>query len=149
MNYKAQAIFTRPNDVVPYGVGDVVGTRMQLAPFPNGILGRIVAASMRIDVAALPVGLGAHRLHLYNAPPPSNLADNAVWDLVAGDRSAYEGFVDFVVPGDVGSTLFVKASGLSEVVQTVGGLWAYLVTNAAYTPVALQAFVAQLYAQDV
>lgn len=149
MGYKAQAAFTRPNDAVPYAIGDVVGGRMQFAPFPNGVLARVIAASMRVDAAALPAGLGAHRLHLYNAQPASNLADNAPWDLTSIDRPMYEGFVDFVVPADIGSTLFVKATNLSEVIQSVGGLWAYLVTNVAYTPVGLQAFVASLYAQDV
>jgi hypothetical protein len=138
---KSQTLVTRPADTTPYGAGDVVGGAFKLldvSPLPGGEV-LITSASLRVDVTSVPAGMTTFRLHLYSVTPPSALADNAVWDLPAGDRASYQGYIDLGTPVDVGSTLWVQTDK-----TTTQGKWrlgtgetafyCYLVTAAAYTP---------------
>ena len=139
--YSAQINITRPANVIAYTAGDVCGEALAAITFPNTgpANGSIIItdADLRVDVAAIPAGMTSFRLHLYNATPPSALADNAVWDLPAGDRAAYLGYIDIGAPLDVGSTLYVQTDGLPPRVYRMGAstsLFGYLVTNSAFTP---------------
>jgi hypothetical protein len=107
--------------------------------FPSLVAGLDVVtlreATLRIDVAAVPSGMSSFRLHLYNATPPSAYLDNDAWDLPAGDRAAYLGFVDIGSPVDLGSTLWAQTSGINKDVAALSGsLFCYLVTTGGYTP---------------
>ena len=138
--YTAQTAVTRPADTTAYTAGDVVGATAAAIKFTNigPALGHIIItdADLRIDVTGVPSGMTTFRLHLYNVTPPSALADNAAWDLPAGDRASYLGFVDFDTPVDVGSTLFISMSAVNKKMKmgATSSLYGYLVTGAGWTP---------------
>lgn len=138
--------FTRPNDSTPYTAGDAVGAASAILTFTGMAAagsnpGRnllITSASLRVDVAAVPSGMSTFRLHIYNAAPTA-IADNAAWDLVAGDRSAYQGYIEFTAPTDMGSTLWSQLDSVNHQVQLAAGsttLYGVLQTQGAYTPTA-------------
>jgi len=141
---------TRPTDTNPYTAGDVVGG---VITFQNAALGGggnifVNFVSLLWNLAAVPSGMTSFRLHLYSSSPPSAIADNAAWDLAAGDRSAYLGYIDLGTPVDVGSSLYVQTVGSSLTMQQIAALssslYGYMVTNGGYTPGANDSFVPSL-----
>ena len=138
--YTAQTTVTRPANTTAYAAGDVVGATAAAIKFADigATFGHIVItdADLRIDVTALPSGMTTFRLHLYDATPASELADNAAWDLPAGDRVNYLGYIDFDQMVDVGSTLFVQMTGVNKKVKmgSEPNLYGYLTTTAGFTP---------------
>ena len=138
--FTAQATVTRPADTTAYAAGDVVGATAAAITFADigATFGHIVItdADLRIDVAALPSGMTTFRLHLYDATPPSALADNAAFDLPAGDRANYLGYIDFDQIVDIGSTLYVQMTGVNKKLKmgSEPNLYGYLVTTAGFTP---------------
>lgn len=153
MAYKSQVTITRPANVTAYTAGDVVGGAITFeGAGPTGGNGLITAADLRIDVTAIPAGMTSFRLHLYSLTPPSALADNAVWDLPAGDRASYLGYIDLGSPADVGSTLFVQVDQVNKPVRlgSSQNLFGYLVTNGGFTPAAnSEVYSATLHAVDL
>lgn len=139
-SYVSQTSITRPADVTAYAAGDVVGATLAAITFadvgPDFGVVSIADADLRIDVAAVPAGMTSFRLHLYNVAPPSALADNAAWDLPAGDRASYLGYIDLGSPVDVGATLFVQTTGVgAKTIQLkTSSVFGYLVTNGGFTP---------------
>lgn len=135
---RAAVTVTRPANVTAYTAGDVVGgviTFPAIGPAAGHVL--ITSADVRYDVTAIPPGLTTSRLHLYSVTPPSALADNAAWDLPAGDRAAYIGYVDFTVFTDLGSTLFTQVDGLNKQVMLAAAsssLFGYLQTIGGFAP---------------
>ena len=135
---------TRPNDTTAYAAGDVIGSAtgstaaLTFAGVGTaGQLIRILSAKLRIDVSAIPSGMTNFTLHLYNVTPPSALGDNTAWDLPSGDRASYLGNIVFDYVQDKGSTLYAKVTDCDEdVLLSSSSIFAYLVTNAAYTPTA-------------
>lgn len=141
IGYTAQTSVTRPANTTPYSAGDVCGATAAAIEFKDigPAFGHIsiTDADLRIDVTGVPAGMTTFRLHLYDATPASALADNAAWDLPAGDRVNYLGYIDLGTPVDVGSTLFVQTTGAGSKNIKMGStpnLWGYLVTTAAFTP---------------
>lgn len=136
--YRSQITVTRPANATPYAAGDVVGGVIEFTSVgPDGGHVVIMSADLRIDVAALPSGMGSFRLHLYGQTPPSALADNAPWDLTAADRAVYSGYVDIGAPGDFGSTLYVQSDNVNKPTKLATGstsLFGYLVSTGAFTP---------------
>jgi hypothetical protein len=136
MAYQAKPTVTRPANTTAYTAGDVVGGAIAfsgIGPFGGDIL--ITSAALRINVAAIPAGMTSFRLHLYDATPPSALADNAPWDLPAGDRANYLGYIDLGSPADVGSTLYVQADQINRQIRLrTADLHGYLATNGGFTP---------------
>jgi hypothetical protein len=103
---------------------------------PEGGMVRIVGASLRVDVDAVPTGMTTMRLALYDAAPAAIL-DNAAFDLAAADRAKFLGFVDLGTVVDEGSTLFVQTDSLSKQVKLADGstsLFGVLTTVGGYTP---------------
>lgn len=152
MAYKSQPTITRPANATPYNAGDVVGGAFEFTGLGSGpFLLLLTNAALRIDVAAIPAGMTSFRLHLYSLTPPSALADNAPWDLPAGDRDAYLNYIDLGSPADVGSTLYAEVDSLNRLVRPgAAGLFAYLVTNGAFTPAGnSEVYVPTLYAIGV
>lgn len=130
---------TRPANTDAYTAGDVVGPLAAAISFPSlgPAAGRIMitSVSLEIDENAIPSGMTSFRLHLYNVTPPSALADNAAWDLPAGDRASYVGFIDLGTPADLGATLFVQTEKVNKQLLLAGtGLFGYLQTIGSYTP---------------
>ena len=136
--YASQPTVTRPANATPYTALDVVGGAIEFTSIgPAGGNVRLVSADLRIDVAAIPAGMTTFRLYLYNVTPPSALADNAAWDLPAGDRASFLGYIDIGTVLDLGATLYVQADALVKQVKLGTGqtsLFGYLVTAGGFTP---------------
>lgn len=136
--------FTRPDDTTAYDAGDVLGTSKTAGTSaaieftktgPSGQRIYITSAALEVDLAAVPSGMTSFRLHLYNVTPPSVLVDGAAWDLPAGDRTSYLGYIDLGTPVDVGSTLYVQTDGINKQIKLSGtSLFGYLQTIGGYTP---------------
>lgn len=151
LGYTSQVDITRPANTTQYTAGDVVGAA--LAAFEltnagpaNGHL-MITDFDLRFDINAIPSGMGIHRAHLYNAAPASNLADNAVFDLAAGDRSAYLGYIDLPLPVLMGSSLYAQPTPQLPKKVKMGAttsLWVYAQTLTTYTPVSATVMSARL-----
>lgn len=144
--FASAPVVTRPANVTPYTANDVIGNGptgalnavIEFAAIGNSGGGIILTgADLAINVAAIPAGMTSFRLYLYDATPASALADNAPWDLPAGDRANFLGYIDIGAIVDIGSTLFVQATGINQQFKLAAGktsLWGYLVTNGAFTP---------------
>ena len=132
---------TRPNNTTAYTANDVIGhvTGTSALEFKNvGLPGRpiiITDVNLRIDLSAVTSGMTQFRLHLYSATPPSALADNAAFDIPAGDRAYYLGYVDLATPTDLGSTLYSQNTSINKGVTLFStSLFGYLVTIGGFTP---------------
>ena len=144
LGYHSQITLTRTADTNAYTAGDAIGVSVSaggaVLTFTNmgAAAGDIMItdADLLVAVASVPSGMTSFRLHLYNATPPGNLADNAAWDLPSGDRASYLGYIDLGTPVDVGSTLFVQTGSVNKKIRLGAStsLFAYLVTNGGYTP---------------
>lgn len=102
----------------------------------------ITSVSLEVDTTALQASEASYRLHLYSVTPPSAPADNDAWDLPAGDRVSYRGYVDLGTPVDLGSTLYVETNGVNKQLNlpaSVGGgsMFGLLVTIAGFTATAV------------
>jgi len=145
---------TRPSNTTAYAAGDVIGAADAVTPANAGSaiweftdIGSagsnllLTEAKFLIHVSSIPAGMSSFRLHLYNAAPTAIL-DHAQWDLVAGDRASYLGYIDIEQIVDVGSTLYVQTdkslnATMPKQVKLADGvtsLFGLLVTNSAYTP---------------
>lgn len=126
-----------------YAIRDAVGASAAAAALQFTNMGTsagrimITGASLEIDRAALISGEANYTLHLYNVTPPSAINDSAAWDLVSGDRASYLGNIAIPTPVDLGSTLYVEVNAVNKPIKLSGtDIFAYLVTEAAYTPTA-------------
>ena len=138
---------TRSANTTAYPANGVVGGAISFPAIAwNGADFIITSATLAINIAAIPAGMTSFRAYLYNVTPPSALADNAAWDLPAGDRAAYIGYVDFGTPVDLGSTLYVQSDGVNAQLKAASNtVFAYLVTIGAFTPAASTVFTATLH----
>ncbi len=155
-SYNASVSFTCGTS--PYAIADAVGASgaaaalsfTSMGPSTSGG-GRIMltSASLEIDVAAAISGETSYTLYLYNVTPPSALNDSAGWTLPAGDRAAFLGAISLgtpVLPQPGATTLYIEVTGINKQIKLLGTtLFAYLVTNGAYTPTA-RVFVINLHA---
>lgn len=147
--YVSEVSITRPSNTTAYAAGDVIGvadvsvaanagsailTLASIGPSGGQIL--VTNVDLAIHVAAIPSGMTTFRLHLYDASPTAIL-DNAAWDLIAGDRASYLGYVDLGNIVAVGSTLYVQADGINRQFKLASGsttLYGVLVTIGGFTP---------------
>lgn len=144
--------FNRPADTTAYTAGDVVGGAKQFAAVgANAGAALITGLQLAINVASFTAGTPTtFRLHLYNVTPPSALADNAAWDLPSGDRASYLGYVDLPAIQDAGSTWYIEAANINKQIRLLGtDVWAYLVTNAGYTPSSAEGYSETLHTVEV
>jgi len=145
VGFKTTVTITRPANMTPYNAGDVIGDTGGSAIINLAALGLtaghilITSLLLEIDINALPSGMAAFRLHLYDASPDA-IADNAAWDLSsAGDRGKYLGFIDIAAPTDLGSTLIAQEERLAlhrKLAAASTGLYGLLQTIGAFTPAA-------------
>jgi len=140
--HSSSVTITRPSDTTAYTAGDAVGDAGGSAIIVFSGLGlaggeiEIVSVQHEIDVAAIPSGMAGFKLHLYNASPTA-IADNAAWDLIAGDRASYLGYCTLSTPEDLGGTLFFSDSFTGKQIKlTTTSLYAVLQTVGGYTPTA-------------
>jgi len=138
--YDVAVSFNRSADTAAYVAGDVIGNsggaaRQFANVGPSGGSIVITGVQLEIDRLDVPSGMTSYRLYLYNVTPPSALADNAAWDLPAGDRASFLGYVDIDPPVDLGSTLYVEVNSVGKKVKLSGtDLFGYLVTTGPFTP---------------
>ncbi len=131
---------------------DVVGATAAAITFPSICPAAsreivLTSASLRYNTTAVPAGMTSFRLYLYNVTPPSALADDAPFDLPAGDRASFLGYVDLGTPVDLGSTLYVETNGIQKQLACAStSIFGYLVTNGAYTTVTADVVVITLHA---
>lgn len=139
--YRGAYTITRPANQTPYNAGDVIGdtggsaitTLTSIGPSSGFI--QIQSLRLLIYSGTPPAGMTTLRLHLYQTSPTA-IADNAAWDLVAGDRTAYLDFIDLPTPIDMGGTLFTKVDYPGSLLKLANGstsLFAELQTLTAAT----------------
>jgi hypothetical protein len=143
--FKATVTVTRPANMTPYNAGDVIGDTGGSAIITLASMGLagahifITSLLLEIDIAAIPAGMAAFRLHLYDAAPDA-IADNAAWDLSsAGDRGKYIGYIDIAAPVDLGSTLVAQENRLFDHKKLAAAsttLYGLLQTIVGFTPAA-------------
>jgi hypothetical protein len=143
--YGAQVSITRPNDTAAYAAADVIGAAtgstaavvLAIGPVTGGEV-QVISTALEIDLTSVPASQTSFRLYLYNVTPPSALGDNAAWDLPAGDRPGFIGYLDLGTPVDLGSTLYVEVNNIWKqiTVPTGGNIYGLLTTTAGHTPVA-------------
>jgi hypothetical protein len=141
--YRSITTITRPSNTTAYTAGDVVGdtggsaiiSLASAGPSAGFVLAQSI--SLVFSDSVVPAGMGAFRVHFYNASPTA-IADNAAFDLVSGDRALYMGYVDLPAPQDLGSSLYTQTdySGrLLKLGTASTTLFAEIETRGAYTPV--------------
>ena len=135
MGYTASATFTPAAS--SHTAGDCNGAAAQFSfGAPSACLFMITDAELEIDGGTAEAT--AWRLYLYNATPPSATADDGVWDLVSGDRSAFLGYIDLGTAVDLGSTQWVENHGVNKTVKLSGtSVFGYLVNLTTLTPAAV------------
>lgn len=121
-----------------YSAGDVIGVAKEFASIgPIGSTMRVLESGLLVAHTDLISGEAGYRLQLYNVTPPSAFADNAAWDLPAGDRASYLGYLDLGTPVDVGASLFIQTIDQNKHFRLLSGsVWAYLVTIGGFTATA-------------
>ncbi len=156
-SYSAAVTLTRTADTNAYAANDVIGaatgstaalTFATMGPSAGRVV--ITSVALEIDITAVISGMTSYRLYLYNVTPPSALGDNVAFDLPAGDRASYLGYVDLGTPVDLGSTLYVELNGINKQIKLAGtSIFAYLVTIGTYTPGSADVHVITLHAVGV
>lgn len=146
--FESSVTITRPNDTTAYAANDVVGGVIEFK-YSTGRTRPLYITGTRfmINASAVISGETSYTLQLYKVTPPSAYADNAAWDLPAGDRAAYIGSISLGTPTDLGSTLYVETNLINKEVKGSGdtnSIFAYLITNGAYTPTAERVYVPTL-----
>ena len=150
--YRTTVTITRPSNTTAYTAGDVVGDTGGSAIITLGSIGPsggyvlIQSVSLVFSDSSVPAGMGAFRLHLYQASPTA-IADNAAFDLVSGERATYMGFIDLPAPTDFGSSLYTQVDYPGRLVKLASAsttLYAELETRGAYTPVSASTIVVRV-----
>lgn len=154
VTFTSRATVTRPADTSAYTALDVIGESTansgaiefkNISPLCCPIY--ITSLNLRIDASAIPAGMANFLLYLYEISPASKLADNAAFSLVAADRSTYLGKIRIPTPVDEVATLAIDLDGINKQVKLAGSsLFAYLVTEGGYTPVASTVHTITLHA---
>lgn len=153
--YGARVQITRPSDTTTYGVADVVGVTgggTACITFPNmgpAAGGEIVITSARFqrNVTALAASETSYTLYLFSIAQPSALADNAPFDIAAGDQASYLGKISLGTPVDEGATIGVDTDGINkQVTLASSSLFGVLVTAGAYQPASAAVHVVNLHA---
>ncbi len=136
--YGSKVSITRPANTTAYTANDCLGAAAAAITFTAGAAAGeylITSVELEVDVTAVPSGMAGFNLQLYNVTPPSALADNAAFDLPAGDRASYLGSIALSTPVDMGSTLYCNNDNINkQVTLASASLFAYLVTVGAFTP---------------
>lgn len=138
LGYTSRTDVTRPANVTAYTAGDVVGGAITFTSAgPSGGRVLITSADLGLYIAAIPTGMGAFTLYLYDVTPPSAIADNSPFDMPSGDRASYLGSIALGVPVDLGATCYTTPVVPSLEVKLANAsttLYGYLVTASGYTP---------------
>ena len=135
---KVTSTKTRPADASAYVAGDVIGTNdwvFDLQGDANAVY--LIAVALRIDINALPSGMGTFKLHLYDDVTAVQLVDNAPQTYLDADKGKYLMTVQLDAVVDKGDYLFCRTTGIFDQVTLKKGaskLYGRLETDAGYTP---------------
>jgi hypothetical protein len=117
--------------------GDSNGVAAEFAGM--GLAGQhVMITSATFTIVGATAEATAWRLYLFNATPPSALADDAAFVLASGDRASFLGYVDLGTAVDLVDTQWVETHGINKVVKLAAtSLWGYLVNLTTLTPAAV------------
>lgn len=138
---KVAVSFTRPANTTGSTAYDVVATATTNLTFADvvpdvGDAFNIVGVTLEIDGNAVIGSMAGFVLHLYDTAP-TVIADNAAYNLPAGDRTKYLGNITLATPVDIGDTIWSQnatnfTGKCTSASKTIYGI---LVTVGGYTPV--------------
>ena len=140
--YESTATITRAANTTAYTANDVYGGVFELTNI--GPSGGFVLNSLDIifNITALPSGMGAFAVYLFNATPPSAITDNLPYSLGSGDRETIitlNGISLIASLARGGGSVVAESLNINQLFKLATGstsLWGYLVTNGAFTPAA-------------
>lgn len=143
--YSNSATFT--TGTTAYAIADAVGASGAAAAVSFTTMGpastevMVISAELEIDTTAPISGESSYTLYLYNVTPPSAINDSAAWTLPSGDRASFLGAVQMgtpAVPQPAATTLYVRQDNINTSIKlgATPTIFAYLVTNTAFTPTA-------------
>lgn len=162
--YRSTVSITRPSNTTQYTAGDVIGiadsgtaanagsaihTLTTAGPSGGYIL--LQSAALIFSDSSVISGMAGFRVHLYSSSPTAIL-DNAVYDLVSGDRSAYIGYFDLPTPADLGSTIYTQVDSIGRQIKLGSAstsLFAQIETRGTYTPASGSTIELRLSAMEV
>lgn len=133
---------TRTADGNAYLAGDVIGNGTTSIWTFDNVLGTtgghfyIAGSTLKIAINAVPSGMSSFRLHLYNASP-TNIADNAAFNVPSADLAKYLGYIEFSTPSYLGDNLFSQVDNINKKLKLATGatsIYAMLETRGAFTP---------------
>jgi hypothetical protein len=130
--------FDRGADQTPYSSNDVVGVAITATnlTFSLGTTASamINGASIIMSDSVVPTSQSGFKLHLFNAPPTA-IADNAAFNLIAADRTKYIGSIALDVPVDLGDTIYSQNYSSYIICKSTSSiLYGALTTDSIYTP---------------
>lgn len=139
--YRSTVSFNRPANTTAYSAGDVIGGASSAihtlsAVGPSGGFILLQSMALLIGNAAVPVGMGGFRVHIYSTSPTA-VADNAVFNLSSAERAAYMGFVDLGTPQGLGGTIYTQTDYIGRLVKLAAAstsLFVEIETRGGYTP---------------
>jgi hypothetical protein len=156
--YSCAVTITRTADTNAYTANDVIGaaTGSTAAQTFTGIGLQnsdmmITSVQLQINDTGVISGETNYRLHLYSVTPPSALGDNVAFDIPAGDRASYLGYIDIGTPVDLGSTLYIEQNNIGKQIRMgqSTNLFGYLVTIGAYTPTSGRVYVLTVHTASI
>lgn len=127
-----------------YTANDIIDVAKQVAwRYTNGVaipansIVRLTATVLAIDETAIISGETTYALQCYSVTPPSGQADNAAWSLASADLPSYLGSFTLGTPADLGSSAYIKQTGLSvDINLTTDKMYAELQTGGGFTATA-------------
>ncbi|MFM5925729.1 MAG: hypothetical protein ACKO9U_02485 [Dolichospermum sp.] len=146
--YLSTATITRSANTTAYTANDVYGNGSGGNAFeltnigPSGGFVFLNSLDIIFNITALPSGMGAFAVYLFNAPPPSAITDNLPYSLSSGDRASIVTFNGFSLNASLargGGSVVAEISNINQLFKLATGstsLWGYVVTLAAFTPAA-------------
>ena len=142
--YESTATITRAANTTAYTANDVYGGVFELTNI--GPSGGFVLNSLDIifNITALPSGMGAFAVYLFNATPPSAITDNLPYSLSSGDRDSIRTLNGLSLTASLaargnGGSVVAEALDINRLFKLATGstsLWGYLATLSAFIPAA-------------
>ena len=143
--YESTATITRAANTTAYTANDVYGTVFELANIgPSGGFVFLNSLDIIFNITALPSGMGAFAVYLFNATPPSAITDNLPYSLSSGDRDSIRtlnglSLTASLAAGGNGGSVVAEALDINRLFKLATGstsLWGYLATLSAFIPAA-------------
>jgi hypothetical protein len=129
---KVSAAFTP--GAAAHGALDCIGAAAEFKFMGTGPGEHRTINSVSLVIAGGTAVTTTWQVHLYDVTPPSAIADNAVYNLPAGDQSSYLGFFTITQTADTGDAQYAEVNGVGKQIKLRGtSVFAYLVAVSAIT----------------